>query len=302
MLKFNSFILNLVIFISLTFSDLFLPVKAQQRFPIRGGITFGISGMALLEQEENNLSLLVVHDNKGDKTQGRLAIISLVDQNTPQYFPLNWPDDKNLPVDLEALTFVPKENNFMAATSSGKIYHFSLNFTESQINLLRVFELPNIPAGSNFESFHLQEIDGKLLAIWGHRGDKEKPAIIYWGLLDLSTFKIKLQGSSSIVVPWPKGNLRHISDLKVDSTGVLYITAATDNGDNGPFQSAIYIAGVFDLQGNQVIFRKNSTLFPFYRFNHHKVEALELIPGSEGGILVGTDDENMGSSLLDLRF
>ena len=262
MLKFNFATLNFVIFIFLIYSDLFLPVKAQQWLPIRGGIVFGISGMALLEQEKDDLSLLVVHDNKGDKSQRRLAIISLSDQNTPQYLPVDWPDGTNLPIDLEALTVVPKQNDFMAATSSGKVYYFSLDLTQSQINLLKVFNLPNIPTDSNFESFALQEIDGQLLAVWGHRGDDEKPAIIYWGFLDLSTFEIKLQGSSTIVVPWPKGNLRHVSDLKLDSAGVLYITAATDNGDDGPFKSATYTAGVFGVQGSEVLFKPNSALFP----------------------------------------
>lgn len=302
MFKFPFVALNLAVCSSLALGNLSLPARAQQWLPVRGGITFGISGIALLEQQEDALSLLVVHDNKGDNTQGRLAIISRTSQDTPQYFPLDWPAVEDLPIDLEALTVVPQQGNFMAATSSGQIYHFSLDAAQRQVTLLRVFSLPNIPAGSNFESFALQEIAGQLLAVWGHRGKDEQPAVVYWGLLDLNSSEITLQGSSTLAVPWPEGNLRHISDLKVDSAGILYISAATDSGNDGPFQSGVYVAGAFHWQDQEVKFKPNSALFPLYRFNYHKVEAIELIPGATGGIIVGTDDENRGSSLLDFRF
>ena len=80
--------------------------------------------------------------------------------------------------------------------------------------------------------------------------------------------------------------------------GFYYISAASDTGDDGPFQSAVYIAGKFNQQGNQIAFQQDSALFPLYRLDYHKVEAIELIPGGAGGIFLGTDDENMGSSIF----
>ncbi len=43
------------------------------------------------------------------------------------------------------------------------------------------------------------------------------------------------EGSSTITVPWPRGNLRHISGLKVDSAEIVYTTAAKDTGYGGAF-------------------------------------------------------------------
>lgn len=51
-------------------------VWAQDWRPVRGGIPFGISGMALIEQKKTTLDFLIVHDNK-KPNQGRLAIISI---------------------------------------------------------------------------------------------------------------------------------------------------------------------------------------------------------------------------------
>ncbi|WP_442936007.1 hypothetical protein [Nostoc sp.] len=63
-------------------------VSAQDWRPVRGGIPFGISGMALIEQQSNSLDFLIVHDNK-KPNQGRMAIISINGKNQPEYFPLD---------------------------------------------------------------------------------------------------------------------------------------------------------------------------------------------------------------------
>ncbi|MGL5193818.1 MAG: hypothetical protein ACRC8Y_09450, partial [Chroococcales cyanobacterium] len=98
-------------------------------------------------------------------------------------------------------------------------------------------------------------------------------------------------------VPWPEEDVRHISDLKVNNSGVLYITSARDSGDDGPFDSAVYAAGLFSMNGDQLEFRPASSLAPLYRVKGHKIEALEFLPGLSGGKILGTDDENQGSSI-----
>jgi hypothetical protein len=273
-------------------------VLAQQWRPVGGEIQFTISGLALLEEQSGSRSFLVVHDNK-DKSLGRLAIITVKGEQSPQYFPLNWPSSTPLPMDLESITAVPgtSEPTFMAAASAGKVYHFKLDASKQNISILKVFDFPNIPQGSNFEGFALQKINGQLLAVWAHRGQDQQAAVIYWGKLDLNTYQITQMRSTQLTVPWPVAAVRHVSDLRVDSAGVLFISSAADNGDDGPFESAAYVAGAFGIGAQQIMFQQNSQLIPLYRFNSHKIEAIELVPGETGGLIFGSDDENMGGSV-----
>ncbi|MBW4565750.1 MAG: hypothetical protein KME32_32640 [Mojavia pulchra JT2-VF2] len=296
MRRFLKLIINILILSALLFIT--QKVWAQDWVPVRGGIPFGISGMALINQQSNSLNFLIVHDNK-KQNQGRLAIISIKRKKPPEYLPLNWPNNTELPNDLEALTSIPgtKNTSFIALSSSGKAYYIKFEPTNNPISLLKEFKLPTISQGSNFEAFSLQDIDGKLIAVWAHRGEAEQSATIYWGLLDLVQYKIVLTGSSNLKVPFPQGNVRHISDLKIDPAGVVYITSASDPGDDGPFQSAVYIAGSIGFRGNKLVLQQNPQFVPLYRSDYHKIEGMELVPGAEGGLIVGTDDENFGSSV-----
>ncbi|MBD2597952.1 hypothetical protein H6G74_27045 [Nostoc spongiaeforme FACHB-130] len=270
-------------------------VWAQEWQPVRGGIPFGISGIALLGQQNNSLEFLIVHDNK-QKNQSRLATIKIQGKNAPEYLPLNWQNNLALPIDLEALTSIPKSSNsFIAFASSGKAYHLKLQPTNKTISVIKEFSLSNIPPESNFEAFALQDIDNKLVAVWAHRGEAEQPAIIYWGTLDLQKYQITTLGAANFTVPFPLGNVRHISDLKIDSAGIVYVTSASDAGDDGPFQSAVYVAGYVGWSGNKLVWRQSSQLVPLHRSDYHKIEGMELVPGIAGGLIVGTDDENFGS-------
>ncbi|MBD2291938.1 hypothetical protein H6G06_00205 [Anabaena sphaerica FACHB-251] len=273
-------------------------IFAQNWIPVRGGIPFGISGIALIEKQSNKLDFLIVHDNK-KPNQGRLAIISIQGKKQTEYFPLNWQNKIKSPNDLEALTSIPETNNsdFIALSSAGKAYHLNLGFKNKTISIIKEFDLPEIAKNSNFESFSLQKIDNKLMAIWGHRGEGEEPAKIYWGILNLAKYQITLAGTANFKVPFPDGNVRHISDIKIDNAGIVYITSASDNGDDGPFESAVYVAGYLSLNDNKIQWRPNQQLFPIYRDKYHKIEGLEIVPGAAGGIIVGTDDENMGASI-----
>ncbi len=294
MSRFLKLIINIVILSTLLLIS--VQVWAQDWRPVRGGIPFGISGIALIEQQRNTLDFLIVHDNK-QKNQGRLAIISIKGNKQPEYFPLNWPNNIELPIDLEALTSVPEKTkfSFIALSSSGKAHYIRLDPAKKTISILKEFNLPGIIQGSNFEAFGLQNIDGELVAIWADRGKREQPATIFWGVFDLSKYQITLAGSANLKVPFPSGNVRHISDIKVDPVGIVYITSASDAGDDGPFQSAVYVAGYLGLPSNKIAWHQNPQLVPFYRSNYHKIEGIELVPGAEGGVVVGTDDENLGS-------
>ncbi|MEH2170253.1 MAG: hypothetical protein V7K41_27110 [Nostoc sp.] len=60
-------------------------------------------------------------------------------------------------------------------------------------------------------------------------------------------------------------------------------------------KTAVYVAGYLRLRGNKIVWRQNSQFVPLYHSDYHKIEAMELVPGAEGGVVVSTDDENLGS-------
>jgi hypothetical protein len=269
-------------------------VQAYDWRPVRGGILYGISGMALVQEQDNSLDFLIVHDNK-KKDEDRLAIISIKGKKQPKYSPVKWQDNTELPIDLESLTSIPDKKSFIALSSAGKAYEIKLDASKNNISVIQKFDLPKIPQGSNFEAFALQNIDSKLVAIWAHRGEAEQSAIIYWGVLDLDKSQITQVDSANLSVPFPSGNVRHISDLKIDTTGIIFISSASDSGNDGPFQSAVYVIGSVEFRNNKLALQQNTQLVPLYRSNYHKIEGLELVPGAEGGVILGTDDENLGS-------
>jgi hypothetical protein len=269
-------------------------VQAQDWLPVRGGILYGISGMALMEKKGNSLDFLIVHDNK-KKDEPRLAIINFQGQQPVKYSLVTWQEKTELPADLESLTSVPGKNSFIALSSDGKAYVIKLDSSNKSISVIKQFNLPKIPQGSNFEAFDIQNIDGKLVAVWAHRGEADQPGIIYWGIFDLDKYQITLTGFANLKVPFPDGNVRHISDLKIDPSGIIFITSASDSGNDGPFQSAVYVIGNLGWRGKEIAFKQNPQLVPLYRSNYRKIEALELVPGAIGGVFVGTDDENLGS-------
>jgi hypothetical protein len=100
-------------------------------------------------------------------------------------------------------------------------------------------------------------------------------------------------------VPYPIQDVRHISDVKVDASGVVFVTSASDPGDDGPFSSAFYLAGVLRISASgSPVYTPPLSLVRLFHFDYRKVEAFEFVPGPTGGMVFGTDDENLGASLL----
>jgi hypothetical protein len=92
--------------------------------------------------------------------------------------------------------------------------------------------------------------------------------------------------------------VRHVSNIKIDTSGAAFVTATSDPGDDGPFASAFYYAGAFHSNDKgKLSFSQPAVLTPLFRFDYHKVEGFTLVPGTDGGIVFGTDDENLGSAI-----
>jgi hypothetical protein len=255
-----------------------------------------ISGMAVIEHNEQRTTFVVVHDNKSinDPHAGLVT----VGREKPHYTPLEW-QGEDIPVDLEAITGVPGDaKSFMALTSAGKVYQVRVDLGNNRIEVTRTFFVPSIPAECNFEGLSLETIDGVLLVVWAESGLSAKPATLYWGVLDLQNGTFSRAGSAVIKVPYPTANVRHISDLKIETNGEVLVSSAADPDPDGPFASAIYSIGTLSVADDQsVVFKQAMPPKQLYSFPDHKVEALESVPGRSGGWAFGSDDENLGAAI-----
>lgn len=272
--------------------------RAQEWRPLSGSRQMNISGIALISHEKGRTSFLIAHDNK-KKEQAHAAIITLDGADAPQYKPLKW-IGTDVPVDIEAASAVPGyPGQFIMLTAAGRVFHVRLDQAAGQLALIRSYDVPEIPADADFEGFEVQLIDGTLIAVWGERGATEKPATLFWGKLNLLNGTISEVRMTKFRVPFPVPNVRHISDIKVDPTGGVFITSASDPGNDGPFSSAMYFAGAISRAADSsFVFARPTSFTPLYRFAYRKVEAFEFVPGTDGGLVFGTDDENIGSAIF----
>lgn len=211
---------------------------AQEWRPVGGSRQSNISGMAVIGQAKQTTTLLVVHDNKKAE-QMHATLISITGSDSPLYTPLKWTNDVAL--DIEAVTSVPGvSGQFIAFTAAGRAYHIKIDIKSATVDVIKSFDVPSIPKDADFEAFDLQKINGTLTAVWAERGSPTKPATIFWSKFDLDEHKFSDVGSATFRVPFPANDVRHISDLKADTSGAIFVTSASDPGNDGPFSSAFY--------------------------------------------------------------
>ncbi len=297
-LMMKKFIAALTLLGFLLFNGQTANAQTNQWRPVSGARQDNISGMALIEHEGQKTSFIIVNDNK-KKEQNHAAIVSVEGRSAPKYAPLRWLGD-DVPTDIEAVSAVPDiKNQFMALTSAGRVFYVEINRNDNSVKVIKSFDVPQIPAGSDFEGFAIQKVNNVLLIAWADRGLDAKPARLFWSKFELQTYAFTQVDSIFLKVPYPVGNTRHISDVKIDQTGAVFISSATDAGNDGPFASAVYFAGIFDL-GNppRITFNKTPNLTRLFVFDYHKVEAFEFVPGADGGMAFGTDDENLGAAIF----
>lgn len=286
----------LLVLTSFLFSGQIASAEYSYWRPVGNNRQVNISGMALIEHTNKQTSFIVVHDNK-KKKQARAGLITVNGNTAPKFTALNWLG-KDIPVDLEAVTAIPRAtNNFMAFTSAGRIYHIELDRNNSSVKVIKSFNAPSIPTNGNFEGFSLQRIGDTYLAVWAERGENNKAATLFWSKFDLQAYAFTQVSSTSIKVPYPNSNVRHISDVKVDESGKVLISSAADPGNDGPFASAVYLAGKFNLNPSVITFDQAVSLTRLFSVDNRKIEAFEILPEAVGGMVFGTDDENLGSAI-----
>lgn len=274
------------------------PGQASEWCEVRRGIQYGISGLSLLSDRHGQTELVVVHDNK-EPNQPRLGLLGLFPEGI-RYRLLEWPASAKTAVDLESITSIPgKPGQFLAASSRGQV--FMLKVSETEVAVQGDFQLPDLTADANVEGLSVQWLNGRMVAIWGHRGSGTSPGILWWGDLDIPELRVSNISKAPVSVPFPPPNdpnTRHISDLKLDANGVIWVSATNDPGDSGPFVSAVYTLGTLNISDSKaILYQPNPSPTRLWVFPR-KVEAIELVPGPSGSIVFGSDDEIDGGWVL----
>lgn len=270
---------------------------------IGSGTASGISGIAVTERTVEGFDALVVRDNKLPG-ENRIARVAHRAGANPRVEPLTW-EGGDEPIDLEAIDQVPgTPDEYVAVASEGIGYH--LKVTEGAAEVLDLFPLPAIAPGDNFENFALTSPsqdgngDGELVAVWADRGEDDRPGTLYAAPLSFGEYDEAIFGpvrTAQVRAPYPAEDVRHASDLTITASGDLLVSSASDPGDTGPFDSAVYVAGHVGLDSSGAV-RLTAAEAPraLETFQGHKIEALDCLPDSPQAAL-GTDDEASGGAL-----
>jgi hypothetical protein len=273
--------------------------RASDDWQVTGrGITRGIGGLSLFRRESKRASFLAVFDSKLPG-EPRLAVVDLEEGKSPAVRDLNWPSI-DWPVDLEALARMPGDASlFFAVTSGGQLWRLRVQADEI-VELLGVSDMPLADA-PQLEGFDIQRMEGKLVAVWAGRSDGTTAAALCVGVYDEATGKSSLTHRVEFRAPWPdQPTVRHISDLRVDPFGVIFVTSNMDPGNDGPFDSALYVAGTVVFANGSPMLHVNDAPVRLRTYRGRKVEALEFVPGLGTGMVLGSDDENYGGAVLPM--
>jgi hypothetical protein len=144
----------------------------------------------------------------------------------------------------------------------------------------------------------VQHVGSGTFACWAERGDKDVAGVIFCSTLDTATLTFGEPTPLEVRAPWPTAHTRHVADLRLLNDGTIIAASASDPGDDGPFAGAVYIAGSLQTAGDSIQLSPSLTPSRLFTTTTHKIEALELVPGADGGMLLGSDDENRGAAVF----
>jgi hypothetical protein len=246
------------------------------------GISGAISGLA-----PTSSGWLIARDSK---TNGQNRISTLSDSGRVDA--VTWPGTP--PRDLESLAALPgTAGRWATLTSEGAGTIFSIS--GSTVVVERRFVVPIGTA--NLEGLTFTTSGASVIAVWSTRGSSSSPAKVYAATFEPATGSFGRVMTGTVTVPYPKADVRHISDLTTVGTR-LVASSASDPGPNGPFDSALYDVGSVTLAGGQAVLTLQ-TPQSLGTFPGHKIEGIACA-GPAG--LLGTDDENNGGWIRSSSF
>lgn len=249
---------------------------------------------------------LVVHDNKEEKDV-KLSFLQSSGSSW-KLSPLTLSDPKKLTFgaqgtselrDLEGVTLIPGRTGEVLVignkgSEDGWIY--DLKITGNTAEVVDAFRAPGAYPDSDFESIQAFSIDQRLILVWADRGTARRPATIWAANLTLGAKPVD-PVALTVKTAWPtEKDYRAIADLRVSPSGEIYVSSVSDPGDDGPFDSAIYLVGRLERSSKGPILVPNSVQLPVSIIPGYKIEAMDF--DSTGRQLVfATDDEALGASI-----
>ena len=256
---------------------------------------------------------LVAHDlrdNDEERSQPRLSRVSTpldTDGIVVEPLDVSFPD---IPNDLESVARFPGRNSALLAESNagGDDPNPSIYLAEwdADLNLTIAAQMP-WPATPeplvNVEATAVASAGGRDWFLYAERAEGKDRTRIH-----MTDVKIDEDGtvafgdtwqSVTFVAPAPKG-ARQASAMDVAGDGTIYVAAALDPGNLGPFDSAIYAAAQVLPGKSGVDLVPTSPPKSLGRSNGLKVEALALVDG-KGPLFIGDDDEDYGGLLRQLN-
>lgn len=256
-----------------------------------------LSGFANFSKDK----LLAVRDTKDNNDSARVL---LLDKSSGSASPVNvdW-SQTGRARDLEAVAPGNKAGQFLAVEGSSfgdqKARLFELQVDQSSGQAKKSHVLPEF--GQEIEGMVAMpgSYEGSQTVLFAGRGGNGEQSKIYWGSLNDQGLAFSEEGlkGQSVQAPHLADGQRDIADLAADENGQLWATAATDNGDDGPFSSVAYQLGHLTPGQNQPF---QSKLGQSFALNDIKAEAISIQPN--GTLFVGSDNESAGGRFERLDF
>lgn len=275
-----------------------------------------ISGIVRWGEEAGQPRFLVVHDNKKPE-EPKMSWMVSTGANAWKLVNIEVTDPKKLAADssgatqlkdLESICRVPdKPDQFFSigdkGPNQGWVYQFQIKGTGSsaKAEIIDAFQVPDVLSDNDYEAFDVAVIGGKTVAVWADRGSSSRGAWLTVAPFNLAKrpTQTPFEGSSKFIfsAPWPThADARSVSDLRVSKAGYVYVSSASDPGDEGPFDSAVYIAAQLPLNQDVAHIVSYPTPIPVAYTPGYKIEAIDFdLTGKE--LIFATDDESMGASI-----
>ncbi len=260
-----------------------------------------VSGLAWVAKT----TFLVVHDAKtpDEDDRPRVSLVTLVPGAAPAWTPLDvdWPRTGPPSHDLESVARIPDTSTFLLAESGNSgSPHRRIFVTDLEAPRLTIREVAAWPVQvHDVEGAAVARRGEELILVFAERAHGARLTELVWGRLSLDPLTLRDLRRLPFENPLMGRDTRAVSAIEVDPEGRLYVAAAYDPGDEGPFRSAVWQVGRFaDRAEGGADIELLAEPVRLATLDGLKAEGLAVTGrDGRGNLVVGTDDEDFGGTL-----